>query len=138
MRETIYRVGLEEQGYPLTIALIADLHNKPYAAVLRSLFSHKPDLIAVAGDMVHKMDEFDSTRNRPIPALRESRGALAFLKACTGVAPTYVTLGNHERHIKDEDIECIRETGCTLLDNEWTDTPFRSTAGESLPLLMNS
>ncbi|MEG0741116.1 MAG: metallophosphoesterase [Clostridia bacterium] len=48
----IFRIGT---GVPLArIALVADLHDRPYAEVVRALKQQKPDLIAIAGDLMEK------------------------------------------------------------------------------------
>lgn len=49
MRETFYKISANVQ---LTIALASDLHNRKGTEALRSLGIQKPDIIAIAGDMV--------------------------------------------------------------------------------------
>ena len=44
---------------------------------------------------------------------------MPFLAACTSIAPTYLSLGNHEQMLDAEDITDIRQTGVVVLDNEW-------------------
>lgn len=46
---------------------------------------------------------------------------MPFLTACASIAPTYVSLGNHEWMISDEDIEKVQETGVVMLDNSWVE-----------------
>ena len=84
MRETVYQIGLAEHGYPLTIALVADLHGRHYTKVIRSLATRKPDIIAVAGDFMYGLVEFDRSRNQDIPMVLQSRDTLPFLSACAG------------------------------------------------------
>ena len=44
---------------------------------------------------------------------------LPFLSACCGIAPTYLSLGNHELYLTEEDLALIADTGVVVLDNEW-------------------
>ena len=46
MKNTVYRFPV-----PLRIALLADLHDKPFGEIASSLSEHKPDIICVAGDL---------------------------------------------------------------------------------------
>ena len=45
---------------------------------------------------------------------------LPFLSGCSSIAPAFVSLGNHEQMLDSSDLETIRNTGVTLLDNEFT------------------
>jgi predicted MPP superfamily phosphohydrolase len=44
---------------------------------------------------------------------------LPFLSACASIAPTFLSLGNHEWMVDQEDLDMIRSTGVTVLDNNW-------------------
>ena len=44
---------------------------------------------------------------------------LPFLSACAAIAPTFLSLGNHEWMIDQEDLAAITATGVTVLDNDW-------------------
>lgn len=111
MKETVYRIP---GGISCRIALLSDLHNRPYSAVLRSLRRRRPDLIAVTGDLLVGYRPKD---NQLIVKSQEK--VLPFLRACVAIAPTYVSLGNHEWVVCEEDLDLIRSTGVTLLDNSW-------------------
>ena len=108
MRETIYKYRT-----PLRIALLADLHDRPFERVTRSLKKRKPDMICIAGDVIHRL---------PTPAenslvIYRTEFVLPFLKACADIAPTFFSLGNHEWKLSSEDIAVISETGAVVLDN---------------------
>ena len=111
MKETFYKIPV---GNRRLIALISDLHNCPGKDVIRSLKRYHPDLIAVTGDMLVGYLPKD---NQLI--LKVQKYVLPFLRACAAIAPTYVSLGNHEWVVCEEDLELIRSTGVTLLDNIW-------------------
>ena len=99
---------------PVEIALLTDSHNHPMDHVLDSLNRHKPEIICIAGDFVrarlpkrgHKM--------------KNSRHARRFLKACAKIAPTYVSLGNHEWMLNSTDLKILASTGVRLLNNTYT------------------
>ena len=47
MQETRYHVNM-----PCSVALLADLHNRPCQDILASLTANCPDIICIAGDLV--------------------------------------------------------------------------------------
>ena len=49
MKETFYKILTRIK---LAVALISDLHNRKGTEVLKSLEQRRPDIIALAGDMV--------------------------------------------------------------------------------------
>lgn|GEM_PF-4740947 len=44
---------------------------------------------------------------------------LPFLSACAAIAPTFLSLGNHEWMVDEKDLAAITATGATVLDNDW-------------------
>jgi hypothetical protein len=98
------------------IALLADLHSRPCEEALASLRARRPDMICVAGDFVHGF----IPRGEPgLSKVEDSARTLPFLRACAELAPCFVSLGNHEWMLDEGDYALVRETGVTLLDNEW-------------------
>ena len=111
MKETLYTIPAPVS---LRLALISDLHNRSYGAIIRSLRRRHPDLIMVTGDLlVGYRPEGDQL------IMESQKHVLPFLRACVRIAPTYVSLGNHEWIVCDEDLDLIRSTGAILLDNSW-------------------
>ncbi len=51
--------------------------------------------------------------------LETQTNVLPFLSGCSSIAPTFMSLGNHEWMVDQEDLDLLRETGVTVLDNEW-------------------
>lgn len=90
--------------HPLRIAVVADLHDEPYAEIIKALRSNPVDFITVPGDLY---DSSIGGRSR----------ALAFLREAASIAPTFYTFGNHECR-KDTDLTEIIATGCILLNNQ--------------------
>ncbi len=103
MKISRYRLGRRQ----LKIALITDIHNKPYEHIIKTTASINPDLIAIAGDLTYGFKQYDLV--------------LGFLRACGDIAPTFVSLGNHD---VAEIIEpmCSSAQGVVLLDNCHVDT----------------
>ncbi|MCD8020660.1 MAG: metallophosphoesterase [Clostridiales bacterium] len=97
----------------LRIALAADLHDRPYEEVISLIKKVRPDMIAVPGDL---MRGGCSEVTEP----SEQENALGFLMAAAAVAPTFYSLGNHERFTGENgfvDIMPIVRTGAVLLDD---------------------
>ena len=111
MKESKYFLGI-----PLSIALLTDIHNNSYVNIIKDLNMNNPDIICIAGDVIHGYQNIDdglitSTQENVLPLLIE----------CSKIAPTFMSLGNHEWMLTHEDTEQIRSTGVYLLDNEWTE-----------------
>lgn len=96
------------------LALLADLHGWPYQDVISSLNRNKPEIICIAGDiMIGNQPEEDSS------PLDSEQNVLPFLEECAHIAPTFFSMGNHERILDAEDLKRIENTGVTVLDNRW-------------------
>ena len=108
MDETFYRYD----GIPVSVALLTDLHGRPYQTIIDSIKKQCPDIITIVGDfIVGYQPESDCS------PLETQENVLPFLKACAGLRPTYLSLGNHEWLLDSEDLETIASTGVTVLDN---------------------
>ena len=99
---------------PMTIAVVADLHERPYYPILDSLRHFHPDLICIPGDLFQ-----GSHPPGRIPVALRSEYALPFLDACNQIAPCFFSLGNHEWLLGDEDFRLISHTGTHILNNSW-------------------
>ena len=104
MQNSFYHIP----GLPVSIALLADLHEKDYS-FLSDLYP--VDLIAVAGDVLYGSapEDGSSAAERVIP----------FLSACAAKAPTFLSPGNHEWMLDQEDLAMIEKCGVAVLDNRW-------------------
>ena len=101
----------------LTIAHISDLHNKDGRQAIESMRNRKPDIIVITGDLV--------LRRRPkddMLIVQSEKNILPFLSECAQIAPTYMSLGNHEVMLNQDDFELIAQTGVELLDNRFVKT----------------
>ena len=108
-RETFYAV----HGCPFTVALLSDLHDKAFDEIAASLRRVRPEVICVTGDFVNA-----KKRDRE-HVVGGARNILPFFEMCAASAPTFVSLGNHEWPLTDEDFELIRATGVLTLDNRY-------------------
>lgn len=98
------------------IALLSDLHGRPYEAVISSVQRHRPELICIAGDIVY--GSFPEDDQSPLDT---QENVLPFLSACAALGPTFLSLGNHELHLDEADLSRIADTGVTILDNRWVE-----------------
>ena len=110
MVETVYHIP----GAP-RLALLADLHGRPYSHILSSLAAHKLSLICLAGDFI-----YGTWPEGGVSPLDTQENVLPFFCACSAIAPTYLSLGNHEQMLDEEDLQAITDTGVTVLDNTYT------------------
>ena len=99
---------------PLFAALLPDFHDTDPAPVLKSLKDNKPDVILIAGDLV-----FGDKSHKNYKSIYKNRNSLAFLEGCSGTAPTFMSLGNHEWILTGADLDVITSTGTVILDNSW-------------------
>ena len=109
MIESFYRIPDAPR-----LALLSDLHGKPYHQVVASLQKNKPDMICIAGDIIYGVWPEDD-----ISPLVSQPYVLPFLERCADVAPTFLSLGNHEQVLDQDDLRKIGNTGITVLDNSW-------------------
>lgn len=109
MTETHYKI----KGCPVRVALLTDTHNTDPGPILASLRAHSPVLIAHAGDFVQGRKPKNGI------GAAESRNAITLLRGCAGIAPTFVSIGNHEAYLSPADHALVLSTGATLLDNRF-------------------
>ena len=105
LRETMLPVA----GCPLVIALLSDLHDAPIGEIAASLSRRKPDVICVTGDYIN------AKRRLETDVVANCAHVLPFFRLCASAAPTFVSLGNHEWMLTDDDIACIEATGAVVL-----------------------
>ena len=109
MVETTYNIP----GSP-RLALFADLHGRSYDHIISSLQAHRPSLVCVVGDIVYGSHPEDDRS-----PLDTQENVLPFLTSCATIAPTFLSLGNHEWMLDAADLERIRSTGVVILDNDF-------------------
>ena len=87
MKITNYSILTDKEGIDLKLAVVSDLHARPYKKAVKALKQISPDIILLPGDIVEIAAEYMSKRNE---------NAMEFLKECIDIAPTYYCRGNHE------------------------------------------
>ena len=105
------------------IALLADFHNGDPQPVIASLKRHESDLdlIAIAGDVIYGAHPEDDKS-----PLDTQENVLVLLSSCASIAPTYMSLGNHEWMLNESDLDRITSTGVVVLDNGWIETDIKT------------
>lgn len=98
----------------LTVAHVSDLHNRNGSQVIESLKRRQPDIIALTGDIVNRWYPLGDKL-----LVKSEKHVLPFMTECAKIAPSYMSLGNHEMLLSDEDVEYIVQTGVELLDNRY-------------------
>ena len=100
-------VRSEKITRPLTLAVVSDLHNAPWADVLPAL--EEVDAVLIPGDLVN--------RHRP-----GYDHAVDFLRRVPEVAPTFYAIGNHEWKFpqRDEYWPHVLKSRAVVLDNTYT------------------
>lgn len=107
MKINAYTFETPKVSRDCVFAVLSDIHARPYEEAIMLTSSIKPDAILVAGDIVDRHYRIFSL-------------ALPFLTACSEIAPTFFSYGNHEIKYPVLSPEEIKQTGVTLLDNSFT------------------
>jgi predicted MPP superfamily phosphohydrolase len=87
MKTTRYQLFTDKKGINIKLAVVSDLHARPYKSVLDAVKTMNPDAILLPGDIVEIATEYMDDRNK---------NGLDFLREAASVAPTYYCYGNHE------------------------------------------
>lgn len=82
--------------------------------MIASLRDHTPSLICITGDVL-RGSRPDDDRS----PLETQSNVLPFLYSCASIAPTFLSLGNHEWMVDQDDLDLLSSTGVTVLDNGW-------------------
>ncbi len=99
---------------PVKLAVLGDFHNGRPEPIIKSLQKEKPSLICIPGDLVYGTQPLDDRS-----PLRTQKNILPFLTACVDIAPTFLSLGNHEWLLDEKDLAELRRTGAVVLDNSY-------------------
>ena len=125
MKITKYKIFTRKKGIDLKIAVVSDLHARPYGKVLDALKIISPDIIVLPGDIVEIAADYMDSRNQ---------NGLRFLEEAVKIAPSYYCYGNHEiffSHAKqgytktpekafaDSYLERIKACGVNLINDSY-------------------
>ena len=100
---------------PVSIALLTDSHNTPCEQIIDSLENRQPQIILMAGDFIYG----SYTNKEKQLKMEQDTNAMKLLEGCVSIAPTFVSLGNHEYMLHPLDFDMIEETGAVILDNRF-------------------
>lgn len=150
---TEYTLNTARLTQPLRLALVSDLHERRADDIVALLRRKRPDLILIAGDTFERYDDelralrqgrkrvtrwliapaylynhaamgILSRKNPPSP-----ENATSFLSQAAKLAPVFLSLGNHEQKLLEEDFAFLKAHNITLLDNSGVEATVR---GETL------
>ena len=98
----------ESKGRKLRFAVVADLHNGPWEDVRVTLESS--DAVLVLGDIVNRH-------------CRGTNHAISFVEQVPKLAPTFFSIGNHERRSRDMDEmwDVLKKSDMEILDNRYVE-----------------
>lgn len=144
---TEYDIAVSGIQRPLRVALVSDVHERKTEDILALLQQTKPDIITVAGDTFERFDDKEGKpyKNRTYSLLHrlfltvafqinylficlfgrnnlpETQNAYSLLAGAAKTAPVFLSLGNHEEKLREEDLAFFRKNNITLLDNADTE-----------------
>lgn len=93
---------------PIRAAFVADTHDKPYDKLVKEIRANNVDLIFMTGDIVYAHDDH---------IVR----AFDMLAEFVSIAPTYMSLGNHEGGAVPLVRSKCKEIGVKLLEEEFVE-----------------
>ena len=113
MIKTKYTVKSSKISKPHTFVMLSDFHNreKNLMPAIEIAKAENPEAVFVVGDLVD--------RHKKIHDL-----AIPFLLECVKIAPTYMSLGNHEIKYPVLSKEDLERTGAVILVNDFVDLDF--------------
>ena len=121
-RKTSYFINIDSQAAESgrlagkRMAVLTDFHNRDHEAVLDILRNDIPDAIMIPGDLV--LGYFPEGEEYIID---RCPNIISLLEGCCEIAPTYMSVGNHECLLCSDDFDRLRATGVVVLNNEWTE-----------------
>ena len=111
MVETWYELG---KRYGITLAVLADIHARRVEETLSLVEQNKPDIILIPGDLVDgaEIEKFKEHSN----FIEET---ITNLNRIAQIAPTYYSLGNHEKQLTETEIKELHRSKAVVADNRY-------------------
>ena len=101
--------------FGIKLMVISDTHGSDIKPIIEIVSKIKPDGILVPGDFMNgKILQDYPDHTKPIAQ------AFSDLNALSEIAETYVSIGNHEKHLTLEERMGLRRSKAHILDNEYT------------------
>ncbi len=109
--ETWYEIS---DKYNLTLAVLADIHSRKINEVLAILKKKRPDIILIPGDFVDGVKVEKAKDHKEL-----IDDAVFLLNQVSFIAPTYCSLGNHEKHFFLPEIEKLYKSNTIVLQEQY-------------------
>ena len=111
MVETWYELG---NRYGITLAVLADIHARRVEEILSLVEQNKPDIILIPGDLVDgaAIEKYKEHSNFVEEAITN-------LNRIAHIAPTYYSLGNHEKQLTETEIKELHRSKAVVADNRY-------------------
>ena len=115
-----YEITSDIISAPIRIVQLTDLHNSEFGEnntrLIEKVAAQEPDLILITGDLLNQNEERTDVAETLISGL-------------AGIAPVYVSFGNHERGYESRygaDIRAVYEAaGAAVLEYDWMDLELK-------------
>ena len=111
MVEIWYELG---NRYGITLAVLADIHARRIEETLSLVEQNKPDIILIPGDLV---DGAAIEKCKKHSNFVEE--AITNLNRIAQIAPTYYSLGNHEKQLTEAEIKELHGSKAVVVDNRY-------------------
>lgn len=111
MVETWYELG---KRYGITLAVLADIHARRVEETLSLVEQNKPDIILIPGDLVD-----GATIEKCKKHSNFVEEAITNLNCIVQIAPTYYSLGNHEKQLTETEIKELHGSKAVVVDNRY-------------------
>ena len=108
----------------LKAAFIADTHDRPYKKIIDRIRARNVDLILCTGDIIYGHDD-------------TVKRSFAMFKELLLIAPVFMSLGNHEGDAVKKVRDFCKESGVTLLENDYTEFEGIKIGGLTSGLIVN-
>lgn len=140
---TEYTIVSDKLQHDMTVGLVADIHERNAADIAALLEQTRPDIIALAGDILERFDNhspLECYKSNPhifhrvfltaaahfnyivmhkiLKNLPDEQNAFAFMARAAKVAPVYYSRGNHEELFLEEDVAFFRKHGIITPDHK--------------------
>ena len=111
MVETWYELG---KRYGITLAVLADIHARRVEETLSLVEQNKPDIILIPGDLVDgaAIEKYKEHSNFVEEAITN-------LNRIAQIAPTYYSIGNHEKQLTEAEIKELHGSKAVVVDNRY-------------------
>lgn len=109
INETVYNIS---NKYNICLAVLADIHFRKVDEFIPLINNRHPDYILIPGDLFDGMKLKQKENNYEYIIY-----AIKILNSLSNIAPTYMSLGNHEKWLDSSEIDYLKNANAILLDN---------------------